>query len=51
MEIELAVSFLLLLALTFLGTVDMAFGQLSDVGSGVSLLKLKNTRRHGPHLS
>jgi CBS domain containing-hemolysin-like protein len=32
MEIEIAVSFLLLLALTFLATVDMAFGQLSDVG-------------------
>ena len=32
MEIELAVSFFLLLALTFLATVDMAFGQLSDVG-------------------
>ena len=32
MEIELAVSFLLLVALTFLATVDMAFGQLSDVG-------------------
>ena len=32
MEIALAVSFLLLLALTFLATVDMAFGQLSDVG-------------------
>ncbi len=32
MEIELAVTFLLLLALTFLATVDMAFGQLSDVG-------------------
>src|SRR2546429_2726458 len=32
MEIELAVSFLLLLALTFLATVDMAFGSLSDVG-------------------
>lgn len=32
MEIELALSFLLLLALTFLATVDMAFGQLSDVG-------------------
>jgi putative hemolysin len=32
MEVELAVSFLLLLALTFLATVDMAFGQLSDVG-------------------
>jgi putative hemolysin len=32
MEIELAVSFLLLLAMTFLATVDMAFGQLSDVG-------------------
>src|SRR5437879_6537214 len=29
---ELVVSFLLLLALTFLATVDMAFGQLSDVG-------------------
>jgi putative hemolysin len=32
MEIALAVSFLLLLALTFLATVDMALGQLSDVG-------------------
>lgn len=32
MEIALAVSVLLLLALTFLATVDMAFGQLSDVG-------------------
>ncbi|MGQ0761218.1 MAG: hemolysin family protein [Acidobacteriota bacterium] len=32
MEIALAVSFFLLLALTFLATVDMAFGQLSDVG-------------------
>lgn len=32
MEIALAVSLLLLLALTFLATVDMAFGQLSDVG-------------------
>jgi putative hemolysin len=32
MEIELAISFVLLLALTFLATVDMAFGQLSDVG-------------------
>jgi len=32
MEIELAISFLLLLAMTFLAAVDMAFGQLSDVG-------------------
>src|SRR6266513_2111949 len=32
MEIELAISFFLLLALTFLATVDMAFGQLSDGG-------------------
>jgi putative hemolysin len=32
MEIELAVSFLLLLALTFLATIDMALAQLSDVG-------------------
>src|SRR5580765_8768749 len=32
MEIELAVSFLLLLALTFLASVDMTFAQLSDVG-------------------
>ena len=32
MEIELALSFLLLVALTFLATVDMAFSQLSDVG-------------------
>ena len=32
MEIELGISFFLLLALTFLAAVDMAFGQLSDVG-------------------
>ena len=32
MQIELAVSCFLLIALTFLATVDMAFGQLSDVG-------------------
>ena len=32
MEIELAITFFLLLALTFLAAVDMAFGQLSDVG-------------------
>ena len=32
MEIELAISLLLLLAMTFLAAVDMAFGQLSDVG-------------------
>src|SRR4029077_11140747 len=32
MDIELAISFFLLLALTFLASVDMAFGQLSDVG-------------------
>src|ERR1043165_4010453 len=32
MEIAFAISVLLLLALTFLASVDMAFGQLSDVG-------------------
>lgn len=32
MEIELAITGLLLVVLTFLATVDMAFGQLSDVG-------------------
>ena len=32
MEIELAISAILLLALTFLASVDMAFGQLSDIG-------------------
>jgi putative hemolysin len=32
MEIELGISLVLLLALTFLAAVDMAFGQLSDVG-------------------
>src|SRR6266536_6213591 len=32
MEILLAISALLLLAMTFLAAVDMAFGQLSDVG-------------------
>src|SRR6185369_6938005 len=32
MEIELAISFVLLLVLTFLASVDMSFGQLSDIG-------------------
>ena len=32
MEIELAISVVLLLVLTFLASVDMAFGQLSDIG-------------------
>jgi len=32
MGIEIAIACLLLLGLTFLATVDMAFGQLSDVG-------------------
>ena len=32
MEIAVAISVLLLLALTFLASVDMAFGQLSDIG-------------------
>src|SRR5262245_56714935 len=32
MEIELAISLVLLLVLTFLASVDMAFGQLSDIG-------------------
>src|SRR5258708_7628786 len=32
MEIELAISVLLLLVLTFLATIDAAFRQLSDVG-------------------
>ena len=32
MQIAIAISVLLLLALTFLASVDMAFGQLSDVG-------------------
>jgi CBS domain containing-hemolysin-like protein len=32
MEIAVGISILLLLALTFLASVDMAFGQLSDVG-------------------
>ena len=32
MEIELGISFFLLCALTFLAAIDMAFGQLSDVG-------------------
>ncbi|HEX5707838.1 MAG TPA: hemolysin family protein [Pyrinomonadaceae bacterium] len=32
MEIEIAIACLLLVVLTFLATVDMAFGQLSDVG-------------------
>ncbi len=32
MEIEIGITLLLLIALAFLATVDMAFGQLSDVG-------------------
>ena len=32
MDIAIGITGLLLLALTFLATVDMAFGQLSDVG-------------------
>jgi len=32
MEIEIAISFFLLCALTFLAAIDMAFGQLSDIG-------------------
>jgi putative hemolysin len=32
MEIAVAISIILLLALTFLASVDMAFGQLSDIG-------------------
>src|SRR5207253_9981742 len=32
MGIEIVIACLLLLGLTFLATVDMAFGQLSDVG-------------------
>ncbi len=32
MEIEIVITCLLLVALTFLATIDMAFGQLSDVG-------------------
>jgi putative hemolysin len=32
MEIAVAISIVLLLALTFLASVDMAFGQLSDIG-------------------
>ncbi len=31
-ELEIGITFLLLIVLTFLATVDMAFGQLSDVG-------------------
>jgi putative hemolysin len=32
MEIEIAISLILLLVLTFLASVDMAFGQVSDIG-------------------
>jgi CBS domain containing-hemolysin-like protein len=32
MEIEIVIALLLLIGLTFLATIDMAFGQLSDVG-------------------
>ncbi len=52
MELALAVSFLLLLALTFLATVDMAFGQLSDVGLRRLAAEAEEhpTRRYTPFL-
>jgi len=52
MDIELAVSFFLLLALTFLATVDMAFGQLSDVGLRRLAAEAEEhpTRRYTPFL-
>jgi putative hemolysin len=45
MEISIAISLLLLLALTFLASVDMAFGQLSDVG----LRRLAAETEEHPH--
>jgi putative hemolysin len=52
MEIALVVSFLLLLALTFLATVDMAFGQLSDIGLRRLAAETEEhpTRRYTPFL-
>jgi putative hemolysin len=52
MEIALVVSFLLLLALTFLATVDMAFGQLSDIGLRRLAAEAEEhpTRRYTPFL-
>src|SRR5437867_13440133 len=52
MEIALVVSFLLLLALTFLATIDMAFGQLSDVGLRRLAAEAEEhpTRRYAPLL-
>jgi putative hemolysin len=45
MEIEIAITGLLLLTLTYLATVDMAFGQLSDVG----LRRLIGEAEERPH--
>src|SRR5207249_7315252 len=52
MEISLVVSFLLLLVLTFLATIDMAFGQLSDVGLRRLAAEAEEhpTRRYAPFL-
>src|SRR5438034_11001305 len=52
MEISLVVSFLLLLVLPFLATIDMAFGQLSDVGLRRLAAEAEEhpTRRYAPFL-
>ncbi len=46
MEIEIAVAIVLLLALVFLATVDMAFSQLSDV----SLRRLSSDLEESPRI-
>ena len=52
MEIELAISLLLLLVLTFLATIDAAFRQLSDVGLRRLAAEAEEhpTARHTPFL-
>lgn len=52
MEIEIAISLILLLVLTFLASVDMAFGQVSDIGLRrlVAEAEEQPNARHAPFL-
>jgi magnesium and cobalt exporter, CNNM family len=53
MEIEIAISLILLLVLTFLASVDMAFGQVSDIGLRrlVAEAEEQPNARHAPFLT
>jgi len=48
MEIQLGLLFLLLLVLMLLATIDLALGQLSDVGLRRLISERKNVRRRAP---